>query len=213
VSEKVKKWLTFGIVDLIGLAIYVFAWLSFIAPNKAGIGGVTGIATLIGYIYQKSNLGTFTLLINIPIFILALINLPKIFCIKTGFTIGMSTLLSNYFNQVLPHFVGLKNTPRFGFCFAGALLMGLGIGTIFKVGGASGGSDIISNLILLKKPHLKIGVVLFIMDAVVILLSAFVYKDVMSALYGCFVSLVYTRVVDLVLKLKWPISTQRGDHL
>ncbi|MDR1354425.1 MAG: YitT family protein [Oscillospiraceae bacterium] len=191
-----KKWIKFLIIDIIGVIIFVFAWISFVVPNKAGLGGITGIAAIVDYIFKKGNLGTLVMLFNIPTFILALIYLSREFCIKTGITIAMISQITNLTKPIFPTFTG----HRFLLCIIGGLLMGVGIGLVFKVGGATGGSDIVSNLIMLKNPHFKIGVVMLVLDAVVILASAVVYKDIKAVFFGYIVSFLYTRVVDFICK-------------
>lgn len=80
-------------------------------------------------------------------------------------------------------------------------MIGVGLGCIFKSGGTSGGSDIIAMLVIarLKVPKVNLAKIIFCFDMGVIELSAIVYKDIASALYGALVSFIYTQIANKIL--------------
>ena len=77
--------------------------------------------------------------------------------------------------------------------------MALAIGWVFKAGATTGGIDIIIKVLRLKIPHLKTGSLYLMMDAAVVTLSAFVFKDIDRALYAGGVVLVASFLLDVVL--------------
>ena len=190
--NRFAKYLT---LDFFGIVLSCISLRCFIFPNKAGFGGFAGIASLISYILNRDDLGSFLFLINIPLLALAFIYLSKEFCMKSAFTIIAISLTSNLFGAILPEFCG----NRLIFCVFGAVLSGIGFGCIFKSGSTSGGSDIIAMLVKLKYPKVKIGTIMFCFDVAVIGLSAVVYKDITSALYGALVSFIYTQIANKIL--------------
>lgn len=194
-KKKIIAILKYLALDFTGIILFAIGWRCFIFPNKAGLGGFAGIASLIGYILNRNDLGSFLFLINVPLLILAFIYLSKDFCIKSAFTIITIALTSNLFGKILPIFCG----NRLIFCIFGAVLSGIGLGCIFKSGSTSGGSDIVSMLIKLKYPKVKVGTIMLYFDVTVIGLSAIVYKDITSALYGALVSFIYTQVLNKIL--------------
>ena len=82
---------------------------------------------------------------------------------------------------------------------AGASLMAIGIGMVFKGGATTGGTDIIVKVLRLKFPHLKTGRLFLMCDLVVVLLSAFVFEDTDSALYAVIGVFLMSVVFDVVL--------------
>ena len=78
-------------------------------------------------------------------------------------------------------------------------MSGVGLGWIFKSGSTSGGSDIVSMLIKLKYPKVKVGTIMLYFDVAVMGLSAVVYKEIAAALYGALVSFIYTQVLNKIL--------------
>lgn len=196
--DELQRILKYLILDFAGIILFSMSWRCFVVPNKVGIGGFAGIASLIGYILNRDDLGSFLFLINVPLLVLAFIFLSKEVCIKSAFTMAAISLTSNLFGAILPEFCG----NRLIFCAFGAVLSGIGLGWIFKSGSTSGGPDIISMLIKLKYPKVKVGTIIFYFDVVVIGLSAAVYKDIASALYGVLDAFIYTRVLNKMLYRK-----------
>ncbi len=194
-KRKIIAVLKYLALDFAGIILFSIGWRCFIFLNKAGFGGFAGIASLIGYILNRDDLGSFLFLINVPLLMLAFIYLSKEFCIKSAFTIITISLTSNLFGAILPEFCG----NRLIFCAFGAVLSGVGLGWIFKSGSTSGGSDIVSMLIKLKYPKVKVGTIMLYFDVAVMGLSAVVYKDIASALYGALVSFIYTQVLNKIL--------------
>ena len=85
------KFLKETLITLIGCALMAFGIVVFLLPNRLSSGGFSGIATLLYYIFGLK-VGTTTLLMNIPLFILAYVKLGKKFVIKA--VIRNSTVIS-----------------------------------------------------------------------------------------------------------------------
>lgn len=77
--------------------------------------------------------------------------------------------------------------------------MAVGIGLVFKAGATTGGTDIIVKLLRLRFPHLKTGSLFLMTDAVIVTLSAFVFRDLDVALYAGLVVFINSVLLDVVL--------------
>ena len=66
----------------------------------------------------------------------------------------------------------------------GAVFYGAGVGLALIEGASTGGTDILSRLVQKAFPHVKIGSILMLVDALVILLSLIVFKTINLALYS-----------------------------
>ncbi len=69
------------LITIIGCTFMALGIVLFLLPNQLSSGGFSGIATLLYYIFGFK-VGTVTLLMNIPIFIIAYIKLGKKFFTK-----------------------------------------------------------------------------------------------------------------------------------
>ena len=77
--------------------------------------------------------------------------------------------------------------------------MGLGLSLILLRGATTGGVDIIAKLINLRFPHLTVGRLMLLFDAVVVSLSTLAYKNIESALYSVIALYASSRVIDMML--------------
>jgi len=84
-------------------------------------------------------------------------------------------------------------------CVFGGALLGLGLGLIFQQGATTGGTDILARLAQSKMAWLPMGKVLMVIDLMVILMVAAVFRSLESALYGIVALYVSTMVMDWVL--------------
>ena len=109
----------------------------FLLPNQLSSGGLAGIATITYYLLHIP-MGTAILVLNIPLFVIAVYKLGKSFFIKS--IVGTITL--SYFIDILDKFPPLTN-DRFLACVYGGILMGLGTAILLKVDSSTGGSDLI----------------------------------------------------------------------
>ena len=75
---NIKKFLINLIQTLFGTALMAIAVDLFLLPNQLSVGGFSGIGT-IGYFLFNLPVGTTVLVLNIPLFILALIKNGKKF--------------------------------------------------------------------------------------------------------------------------------------
>ena len=75
------KFLKETLITFLGCALMAFGIVVFLLPNRLSSGGFSGIATLLYYIFGVK-VGTTTLLMNIPLFVIAYVKLGKKFLIK-----------------------------------------------------------------------------------------------------------------------------------
>ena len=79
------------------------------------------------------------------------------------------------------------------------VLSGAGLGLIFMRGGTTGGTDLVANLIGRNFRHLSLGKLVLLVDLVVVLISAFVYRNYESPLYAIINIFVSSKLIDAVL--------------
>lgn len=71
----------------------------FLLPNQLSSGGFSGISTVLYYFFNFK-IGTVTLLLNIPLFIIALFKLGKRFFVKAIFGTTVLSLMLDIFENL-----------------------------------------------------------------------------------------------------------------
>ena len=193
-----RKQLFSFLVDLLfyiaGGMIYSVAVLLFLTENEISPGGLTGIATILNYLFSLP-IGTVVFILNIPLLAAGFIKFGGIFIAKTAVATAVMSLTLDISGLFMPK---MKIDPILAALFGG-LLMGLGISLFMLRGATTGGTDIIAKLINRKVPHLTVGRLMLAADAAVVGLSALVYKNMESALYAVIAIYASSRVMDLIL--------------
>lgn len=181
---------------LLGTALYAFGLLYFIIPNKFTEGGVTGITVLLNY-----GLGVptalSTLVLNVPLVILGwrILGLGQI--VYTAVGIGSLSLFLWLFQALFDRGILIQHAhdPILAALYAG-IVLGLGLGIVFRFGGTTGGSDIIAR-ILNRKKGWSMGRVILAIDVMIIGLSLFFIAEE-KVLYTLVAVFIASKVIDFV---------------
>lgn len=195
-SKSKKALAVFKDYGLMVLGSFLFA-LSvdmFNAPNNIVAGGVTGISTILNYLFGLP-IGIMSILINIPLFVWGAVENGKRFLVKTIF----ATLVSSALIDVLVPFIPAYTGDKLMASLFGAITLGLGLGLIFHGGGTTGGTDIISKNLRNHFPFLTMGTIIIIADIVVIAATLATYKSIESALYSIIFIGISSKVIDFTL--------------
>ncbi len=203
-----KKWFISWSLIILGAFILAAGFVLFINPYKIVPGGVYGIGIVVHYLTkglieywpEGIPIGLFGLLINIPLTVIGVKVLGPRFGIKT--IIGF--FLTSVFMDLLTMFVGendplgLKNDMLLA-CIFGGVLIGAGLGLIFKSKATSGGSDIIA-MIIARFTSWPLGQLLIYVDSTIVLLALIVFKDWKIPLYSWLVIYITGKVIDMVIE-------------
>jgi len=202
----IKKYLKlFGGLTL-GSIIYAIGFACFTAPNNLAPGGVTGISVILRKVFLDvfgfyADTGVIILCINVPLLIIGTWKFGKTFFVGTVYATVLSsaimTLIENLINN---GYSWLVLSQDYLLCaLAGGGAIGLGMGIIFRLGGTTGGSDIVVKLVKLKFRYVRTGILFMIFDITVVTVSAFIFKNVDLALYAAISLIVTSAVIDVVL--------------
>ena len=177
-----------------GSAIFALGFSMFLEPYGMSPGGISGLAMVLVHLLKVGSVGTLSILINLPLFLLGGLKIGKRFFV--GSLIGM--LLSSV---LIDLFAGLpipEVEPLVGVLYGGGLC-GLGLGLVFVIGSSTGGSDILVRLLKLRWRNVPIGQIALYFDIFVVILTGIVYRDITSALYTGLAVFVTSQVVDMVV--------------
>ena len=165
---------------LISSFLVSFAAYSLITPNQFTIGGISGIAILIN-MATKGIVPQWVILvgINLPLVVCSFFFVKKKFAILTTVNIGLQTVWLAILEEAFPTFqlpFGSGGEKIFAAIGAG-LCIGAAIALALKIGGSTGGVDILAVMIQRKVSASSIARVILIISTIIILSSLFVFYD------------------------------------
>jgi uncharacterized membrane-anchored protein YitT (DUF2179 family) len=191
-----KKWFISHSLIVIGSFILASGFVLFITPYKIIPGGVYGISIILHYLLGTP-VGLVALCFDIPLTIIGIRILGPRFGYKT--VLGFS--LTAIFTDTLSYFWGfeplVKGDALLSSIFGG-VLVGLGLGLIFRSKATSGGSDIVA-MIIAKYTRLPLGMLMIYVDSVIVLVGLAVFRDWKIPLYSWIVIFITGKVIDIVM--------------
>ena len=140
--------------------------------------------------------GTLTLVLNVPLLILAWFYLSKKFAVSTAITTAVCSFVLDF---VVPLFIPVYAGDRLLCSLYGGVLVGAGMALIFIAGSTTGGTDILGYILQKKRPHMSIGRALMIVDGIILAASIFVFGNIEAALFGLISLYVQTKVIDAII--------------
>lgn len=189
-TEMIKDILSF----VAGSLIYAVSVNVFTAPNRIAPGGVTGISTMISYITHWP-IGMLALLLNVPIFIWAIIEIGYQLVGKTIIATVFVSFAIDLSAMIIPKYHGDHMLAA----IFGGILEGVGLSLVFMRGGTTGGSDMVARLLGRHFRNVSMGKLMLAIDLAVVSFSAIVYQSMESALYAVIAIFVSTRLIDAIL--------------
>lgn len=190
-----KEWIKSVVLVVLGAVIYSVGTQYFVVPAQIAPGGAVGIALMINHLTALP-IGTLTLLINLPLLVLAWFYLSRQFTVRTAIATVLVTIILDFIViPICPQYAG----DRLLSSVYGGIVVGVGMAFIFLAGFTTGGTDIAGYLLQKKFPHYSIGHALMIIEGIILVMSIFVFQDVDAGLFGLISVYVQTKVIDMIL--------------
>lgn len=189
IQSMIRKrfpWKTFKdiLFILLGALCQAFSLRLFLVPGSMVSGGISGAAQIISH-FVNFPIGLMVIIGNLPLFILGWRYLGgKRFAFRTALAVGAFSVFTDVLMVVMPS-INIASTDNFLNAIYGGLLLGIGLGLVYRAQGTSGGSDILGR-ILNHRMGLSISVAYLLTDGLVVLASGFAFGWV-KALYGLIV--------------------------
>lgn len=182
------------LVVLLGALVQAFAMRLFLVPGQLVSGGISGAAQIINH-FVSIPIGLMVLVGNIPLFVLGwrFLGGPR-FAMRTAIAVGAFSLFTDLLVFVIPA-QGMTQDNVLNALFGGVLL-GVGLGLVYRGGGTSGGSDILGR-ILNHRLGISISAAYLITDSLVVLASGFAFSWE-KALYGMVVIYVSGLAAEMI---------------
>jgi len=135
---------------------------------------------MLNYLFHLP-VGLVIIVLNIPVLLISYRFLSRKYVFTTLAGMLSSSLLIDFFDQVLKWPKGTENMLLAS--IYGGLLLGLGLGLVFRGEASTGGSDVIG-LILNKYLGISVGMGIMITDFIIISASGLVFRQLEAPLYG-----------------------------
>ena len=189
-QHLLQKYITI----ILGCVLYAVGFRFFLYPNNITSGGVVGTAMIVNQLTGLP-VGVMTILLNVPLFLIAWRHFGLDFLIGSLAGMGLSSVLVDAFAGF-----GIMATddPMLA-AVIGGVIKGAGLGIIYYVGATTGGIDIVVKILRRRLASVNFGTIMLLLDTGIIAAYAMVLGRYESAMYSLICMYVTTKVVDLVL--------------
>ncbi|HLR02148.1 MAG TPA: YitT family protein [Virgibacillus sp.] len=175
---------------IIGATLVALAYNMFLLPAKLAAGGISGVSTVLYEAYKLEPAYT-QFLINVPIFIIGWLTLGKDFSWKTLLgTIWVPFII--WLSADIPYTI---TNPFLGAVYGG-IILGIGLGTVYKGNGSTGGTAAIAQIVK-KFTGLSSGYSQLVVDGLVVVSSIIVFNLELT-LFALMCIYVTSKVIDMV---------------
>lgn len=202
---------------------YALIYEIFVFPNSFAPAGINGIVTMIQYLF-RFKVGYLSLIINLPMLAVAWFVLDRSYALRTlTFTLIFSgTLLISERLGIAESGIIFEATDTGGRLLA-AIAAGLFNGFLYsmsvRMGGSTGGTDVVGEFIHHARPEYNTVWVIFTINAIVAVASFFVYDLKYEPVILCAVYIfVNSRTSDSIFKgnraaAKFEVITTQPEQL
>lgn len=202
---------------------YALIYEIFVFPNSFAPAGINGIVTMIQYLF-RFKVGYLSLIINLPMLAVAWFVLDRSYALRTlTFTLIFSgTLLVSERLGIAESGIIFEATDTGGRLLA-AIAAGLFNGFLYsmsvRMGGSTGGTDVVGEFIHHARPEYNTVWVIFTINAIVAVASFFVYDLKYEPVILCAVYIfVNSRTSDAIFKgnraaAKFEVITTQPEQL
>jgi len=197
-----KSVCSYMIVMLLAV-IMSFNYEIFIFPNAFAPAGINGVATMIQHVFGIS-IGYLSLLINVPLFLLAWTKLDSVFAWRSLLFVlafSFSAMLLDHFQISRFAYHTTNGTSAILGPLAAGVINGVIYGLVISQNGSTGGTDILAAWVHKLHPEASLVWVIFSLNAAVAVLSFFVYgyqfEPVILCLLYCYLT---SSISDAILK-------------
>lgn len=187
-----------------------------IIPANFAPGGIDGVSTMLQSL-TGIGAGWFLLFINMPLLIMAWFILKKRYVIYTVLYTVVSSLFMVVLESINFYQLNLPDERLLVAIFSG-LILGFRTGIMLKIGASTGGIDIIASCINKKRPYTNTERIITIICYGIILLSGYVYKNILSIMLSLVQMFIFNIAAEAVLKdlrnaVEFRINTKAPEKL
>ncbi len=196
-----------------GCGMYALGFCWCCQPNYLNVGGFTGVAQVLNATFPVLPVGSVTLALNVPLFLLGWKFLGRQALAGSLYAVALSSLMIDGLNL----YMDFQPMDPILACLYGGLLYGVAFGVMLRQGATTGGTELAARLLKLKMESLPIGNICLVIDLAVICGYALTFGGVQQALYSVVTLYISTFMMDRVVyggsaaKMAYIISRRHED--
>lgn len=199
-SKKNLKYLFNALLVIAGTFLMGFAFNVFLDANHISPSGFAGLCSIISNVIAdhlnfRIPASLLYLAINGVLFFFSLKKMGINFAINSA--IGI--LGYSLFIEICKFNIGLDSNDLLLCAIYGGVVMGIGLGLVFRGHGSTGGSDMLANILGKRFKFLTVGNLVLIVDTIVVILSFVAYGDLKLSLYSLIAIYIMTKLSDVIV--------------
>lgn len=205
-KAEIKSY--FSIV--LGCLIMTISMNIFLIPFRLAPGGVSGLSTVLFYVFKGAiPVGTLMLILNVPLFLIGYKSKGHQFFFRSLFGAVLLSLMIDstsllFYRIINEYFIQFDNSMAdpdlLLYALIGGGIMGFGIAIILREDATTGGTDLMATVLNNLFPRFSVGQHLLFMDGFVIIFAAIVFKSVKLGLYATMCLYVSSKTIDAYLE-------------
>lgn len=189
-----KEKLINTLIIILGNVFLAIGISLFIIPFDIDNGGLAGISVILKKVFDPAIV---IFVLNWILFFVGLIFLKKEFALKTLISTIVYPLIVNILYHSSVYYVILEQVNDDLLAgIIGALLTGIGLGMVYRVGGSTGGLDVIA-IMFNKFKGIKISISTFIIDFIIVFIGLFTVS-INSSLYGLICVIITSYLIEII---------------
>lgn len=200
-----KQSLVSWIYVVMGGIVMSAGFVLFMNPYRVVPGGVYGMGIVLHELFPAIQVGTFGLMLDIPLLLIGFRVFGRMFGSKTIVAALLIPLVMNTMTFLIGNDPALMFGGKFDLrqdmilvCLFGGVVIGTGLGLILRGHATSGGTDIIA-MLLARYTKLTFSRGILITDSIVVIFGLVVLGDWRMPLYSLVTIFVVTRMIDYVI--------------
>lgn len=189
-----ENWLKRMLIEMAGALMTSVAVYNFAIPAGFPMAGFSGIAIIIHRLLSLP-VGITTLVLNIPVALLCWKLIGRKFFARSIRCMVFCTVFTDYVVPLLPLYTGSRMIAA----VCTGVIGGFGYALIYMCLSSSGGTDFIVMALKSKHQHIRLGMLVFIVDALIIFAGGLIFRDFDGIVYGMIIDYVYAIMTDKII--------------
>lgn len=182
-------------VITVGGAVYSWVFDAFYAPHALTYGGVTGLSQIINFYLPFLPVGAMVMAMNLPLYAVGFWKFGFAFLFRSLYAMVLTSVLIDLF----PLLCTFPTVSPLIASLCGGALMGVTMGLLYREETTAGGTELAAWIVRERSGKLSLGRICLIVDLVIIILYAAVFRSFLNAVYGCIALYIATTVIDVVV--------------
>jgi uncharacterized membrane-anchored protein YitT (DUF2179 family) len=194
--EKIfgENWLKRMLIEMAGALMTSIAIYNFAIHAGFPMAGFSGIAIIIHRLLSLP-VGITTLVLNIPVALLCWRLIGRKFFARSIRCMVFCSVFTDYIAPLLPLYTGSRMIAA----VCTGVIGGFGYALIYLCLSSSGGTDFIVMALKSRHQHIRLGMLVFIVDALIILAGGLIFRDFDGMVYGMIIDYIYAIMTDKIL--------------